>query len=199
MDARGNALLARGADGIEVFELRGSGPLLTKLVAPRTGETDVAVRFSVQSVPWASPLAGRPLWQFGDGESASGATVEHRYSSAGTYTVSVLQSDAAGGASTSAATLVVAPLMLANTRAPSVHGIARVGATLTCLPGTWVGRQPIRIAYAWLRGKRAIPAATRQRYRLQEADAGALVGCRVTAKNAARSLQATSQRVRVRG
>jgi hypothetical protein len=51
----------------------------------------------------ASPSGGTPgysfRWQFGDNDSATGATVQHRYSAAGTYTVTLSGTDAAGATS----------------------------------------------------------------------------------------------------
>jgi PKD repeat protein len=158
----------------------------------------VAVRFHVTPAPWGSALVGEAAWGFGDGASARGRRVAHTYRRTGTYTVSVTQSDAAGGTSTATATIVVGTATLANTRRPTVAGTARAGATLTCPSGSWSGAQPIRLRYAWLRGGKAMAGATGRRYRVRTRDGGSLLACRVTATNGARTRAATSRPVRVR-
>jgi PKD domain len=198
MDGAGNALVAWDGDGIQAVELRGSGPVLQTLTLPRDAQAHVPGRFSVRPVPWAAALYGQARWAFGDGGSATGTTVKHIYAAPGSYSVTVTQADASGSTSTSTATIVVAMLTLANIRAPIVRGIPRVGATLTCHPGTWAGKRPFRFTYMWLRGNHLIRHGTGQHYRLRQADAGALVACRVTAKNSQRSLHATSRPMRVR-
>jgi PKD domain len=198
MDGAGNALVAWDGDGIQAVELRGRGPVLQSLALPRDAQAHVPGRFSVRPVPWAAALSGQARWAFGDGGSATGTTVKHTYAAPGSYSVSVTQADASGSASTSTATIVVAPLTLANIRAPVVRGIPRVGATLTCLPGTWAGKRPFRFTYTWLHANHPIRRGTGQHYRLRQADVGALVACRVTAKNSQRSLHATSRPVRIR-
>jgi PKD repeat protein len=146
--------------------------------------------------PWGSPLAGEPVWDFGDGGSARGKRVAHTYRHTGSYTVGVMQSDATGAGSGSTATIVVTRATLANGRRPVIVGRPRVGSTLTCLPGSWRGSQPIRFRYAWLRGGDRVGGASR--YRLRPSDAGSLLSCRVTATNGPQTLAATSRPVRVR-
>jgi hypothetical protein len=64
----------------------------------------------------------------------------------------------------------------------SLSGIAAVGQTLTCDPGTWSGSPTF--AYKWLRDGALIAGAGASSYALQEADAGAAVQCQVSATNA---------------
>src|SRR5207249_11548969 len=136
--------------------------------------------------PWASPLAGEPVWTFGDGGQATGSRVRHLYA-AGSYEVSVTQMDAAGGTSTSSGRITIAAATLANLVRPSIRGRPRVGATLTCLRGRWTGTPPIRYAYGWLRNAHALPAARRRTYRIRRRDAGSRLACRVVASNGSRS------------
>lgn len=84
---------------------------------------------------------------------------------------------------------------LVNTRRPAIGGTARVGRTLTCMRGDWAGTIPISYVYTWLRNGHVRGHSAR--YRVRRADAGAGLTCRVTATNPARSLTATSRRVRV--
>ena len=86
---------------------------------------------------------------------------------------------------------------LANARRPAIRGRPRVGRALTCDRGVWDGTVPIKYAYQWRRNGATVRAATRPTYRLRRRDAGALLACRVTATNPARTLTATSPPVRV--
>jgi hypothetical protein len=183
---------------VDAAELDPAGPVLAGLTVPARGAARVAVAFAVEPAPWAAPLAGQPLWSFGDGSSATGARVSHAYRQAGRFGVSVTQADAAGGAASATATITIAAPTLRNIVRPSIRGRPRVGATLVCLHGRWSGTPPIRYAYRWLRARTAIPGATSERYRVRRRDVGALLACRLTARNAAGSKTATSQAVRVR-
>jgi len=197
-DAAGNGLAAWGSsDGVQASDLRANGPLLEDFTVPSSDTARTPVHLRVEPVPWVSPLEGAPQWRFGDGGSATGSAVVHVYDVPGTYTVTVGQTDRSGKRATATATIVVTKPTLANTRRPSIRGLRRIGATLTCTQGSWAGTAPIRYAYAWLRGTARIRGATHDRYVLQSRDSGALVACRVTASNAAGSRRATSKRIRI--
>jgi PKD domain len=185
------------SDVIESSDLKPGGPVLAGLRLPAHAAAGIRARFAVTPAPWGSPLAGEPLWDFGDDSAAGGKSVAHTYRRAGTYTVTVSQSDATGAGSRSTATVTVTRATLANRRIPSIGGVPRVGATLTCLPGTWKGSEPISLRYAWLRGPARV--GTGARYRVGHGDAGSLLTCRVTATNGPRTRTATSRAVRVRG
>jgi hypothetical protein len=79
---------------------------------------------------------------------------------------------------------------------PTIAGVARVRHTLICQPGKWSGDEPITFSYRWLRNGH--PAGSRPRYRLRRSALGDSLRCRVTASNRFGSVQATSERVRVR-
>jgi PKD domain len=201
MDESGNAVAAWEREignrfTIEISDLEAGGPVLAQLEVPERAAAGVTARFHVTPSAWGSPLVGEPVWDFGDGGSARGARVTHTYRRTGSYRVAVTQSDAAGGSSGSTATIVVGRATLANRRRPAIVGVPRVGATLTCLSGSWRGSQPIRFRYAWLRGGSQVGSGSR--YRVRTSDAGALVSCRVTATNGARTVAAVSRRVRIR-
>jgi hypothetical protein len=76
-----------------------------------------------------------------------------------------------------------------NTSQPLVGGSVFVGGVATVEPGTWVGRQPITFAYAWLRCNNAggecvgIAGATGRSYRLTPEDVGRRIRVNVTARN----------------
>jgi hypothetical protein len=74
--------------------------VLTAVTVPTTARVGTTASFALARRPWASPLAGAPLWHFGDGKTATGTHVTHAYQAAGTFTVTVSQSDLSGGKST---------------------------------------------------------------------------------------------------
>jgi hypothetical protein len=85
-----------------------------------------------------------------------------------------------------------------NARLPTVRGTPVVGRSLTCRPGAWLGDTPIRFTYRWLRGRRVLRGAVGSSRRLQRADRGRDLACRVWAANAAGAAAATSRAVHVR-
>jgi PKD domain len=181
---------------VEGSDLVPAGPLLDHVAVPSSGTVRVPVRFSVNPVPWASPLLGGPVWQFGDGSSATGQAVTHVYVKPGNYTVSVAQADATGSSTASGPIGVVAPTLTSLSQ-PSIRGVAEVGRTPLCLTGIWTGTAPIRYRYSWLRKHTAIPGATRRRYTLRQDDARTSIACRVTAKNLAGTMSKLSRPVLV--
>ena len=116
-------------------------PLLTAVRIPaRAAARPVA--FAVRPAAWSAPLVGAPAWRFGDGATASGPSVAHTAAARGAFTVTVNQSDAAGGVS--ARTARVKVVAVADVVRPSIAGSANVGSTLTCRKGTWRGVTPIQ-------------------------------------------------------
>lgn len=70
------------------------GPELRNLTAPPSATAGQQVDMSVNPVDaWSAVTVS---WDFGDGQSASGAAVKHTYSSGGDYTVTITGTDAAG-------------------------------------------------------------------------------------------------------
>lgn len=92
---------------VEAADLRAGGPFLTQIVIPARARVGASALFSVVPVPWAVPLVGKPVWHFGDGKSVAAFRVKRAYAKAGRYTVTISASDAAGGTSTTSATIVV--------------------------------------------------------------------------------------------
>ena len=176
-----------------------TGPLLTGVSVPPNGTSHLPVTLAAVPVPWTSPLAGPPTWSFGDGGTATGVRVSHVYAVPGDYTVTVRQADAAGGSATASEPIAIGSPTLRNTQPPSVVGARRIGATLRCTRDRWAGTAPIHFVYGWLRDGRAIPGAGARRYRARRVDGGALVSCRIEARNTAGVRAATSKALRVRG
>ncbi|MEI5672246.1 MULTISPECIES: carboxypeptidase-like regulatory domain-containing protein [unclassified Nocardioides] len=75
-----------------------------------------------------------------------------------------------------------APAKLTPAR-PVVRGKARVGRTLRARPGTW-RPAPVRLTYAWFRGAKRIPGATKATYRVTRKDVGKRISVRVTGRKA---------------
>jgi PKD domain len=108
-DARNHALalLDEPESNVFVYDLGGSGPIITSLITPSRAIAHRRARFSVGAFPWDSPLRGKPRWSFGDGGSAKGTIVSHTYVRPRRYSVSVTARDAAGGVTTASATVLV--------------------------------------------------------------------------------------------
>jgi hypothetical protein len=88
-----------------------------------------------------------------------------------------------------------------NTVAPAVTGTPKVGQTLTVSNGTWTGT-PTSYSYRWQRCSTSsscvsIAGATKQTYKLVNADAGRTVRAVVTATNADGSSTANSNQTSV--
>jgi hypothetical protein len=203
LDATGTAVATWNRNSspqvvVETADLAGTGPVLEHLTVPKRAIVGARARFSVRPVPWSSPLAGAPVWRFGDGTSATGVLAAHVYMRAGRHSVSVSQADVAGGVSTSTSSVMVIGARVRNRRPPSVRGTPRVGNTLTCLRGVWTGSPPIRYAFTWRRDGTPIPGATRARYWLARRDAGSLIACEVEARNLAGSTHAISSAIKVK-
>jgi len=106
---------------------------------------------------------------------------------AGTSISCVVTATGLGGSTSavSAAVVVGGTSLVAgpvNVTAPSVSGVAEIGGTLVCDPGTWTG---VALTYSrqWHRDGAAIPAATAATYAVVAADAGATLTCVVSATN----------------
>jgi hypothetical protein len=78
----------------------------------------------------------------------------------------------------------------ANTAPPTISGTASVGSTLASTTGTWVGDAPITYQYQWQRcdkngnACKNIGGATKDTYKVADADANSTIRLKVTAKNA---------------
>lgn len=112
VDSHGHALVAwsvPSAAGIEMSELTPNGPVLGKLHVPKRGTRGVPITVRVTPAPWGSPLRGAPIWRFGDGTGAKGASVRHVFRRSGSFDVSVAEVDDAGGKTTTSRRVTVRP------------------------------------------------------------------------------------------
>ncbi len=81
----------------------------------------------------------------------------------------------------------------ANSQAPQITGIARVGQILSVSPGIWSGGTDApSYGYQWMRDGSEISGATAASYFLTAADVGAMLAVRVTARNIAGSTPAVA-------
>jgi hypothetical protein len=103
-DRAGNAAIAWyspvGTDLIvRAASYDATSPELRNLRAPARGFARQRLSFSVDPFDTWS-LTGQPVWNFGDGKTASGPTVTHTFVRRGTYTVTVTQADAVANETT---------------------------------------------------------------------------------------------------
>ena len=68
--------------------------------------------------------------------------------------------------------------VLSATPVPTISGTAKVGKTLTAVPGTWAPAT-VKLSYQWLRDGAAIKGATSSTYTLVKADKGARLTVKV--------------------
>lgn len=111
-DAAGNAVAiwnatAEAVTRLDAVVLDVTPPVLKKVAVPRTAPGGRRVRFTVAASDLWSALAGRPLWQFGDGTSGHGFTLQHVFRRPASYRVRVTAVDQAGNAASLAATVRV--------------------------------------------------------------------------------------------
>ena len=74
-----------------------TAPAITSATVPATATTGQPVALTaVASDAWSGLAAGQPSWSFGDGATGAGASVNHTYAKAGTYTVTIGATDGVG-------------------------------------------------------------------------------------------------------
>jgi hypothetical protein len=197
LDGSSRAVAAWSRGGaVEAADLTASGPVLLGVAVPTAAAAERPVSFSARPAAWAAPLAGQPVWRFGDGASRIGPAVAHTYAAPAQRTVTVTQADATGAISTATRTISVRAVL--NTAKPSIAGTPAVGSTLTCRLGSWTGVTPIAYTVRWSRNGQPIPNAPTQLYVVRSEDAGTDVLCRVKATNSLGSNQTASAAVRIR-
>ncbi len=118
-DDEGNAALVwRSYAGAVIGRIGDdSGPRLNSLFIATTAIEDIATSFHVEPADSWSAL-GTTSWQFGDGDSATGADVDHAYADPGTYTVTVSSADTRGKTTSLTQALTVTAAEVTTTTRP---------------------------------------------------------------------------------
>jgi hypothetical protein len=78
---------------------------------------------------------------------------------------------------------------------PKITGKAKVGATLTCVRGTWRGSS--HFVTQWLNKGIPIVSATKSRFKVSRSLAHAVLACEITARNTVGFTTKTSRSVRI--
>ena len=85
-----------------------AGPVLNNVSIPAEGTVGQPLTFSVSPLD-AWLVGGETSWSFGDGASASGASVTHTYTVAGTYEVTIHSADTLGNITSTSGKVTIAP------------------------------------------------------------------------------------------
>ncbi|MFN8105043.1 MAG: PKD domain-containing protein [Acidimicrobiia bacterium] len=96
-------------------------------VTPNGGEAPLAVNVDGSTSSDPDGTIADWAWDFGDGNTATGATASNTYATAGTYTITLVVTDDHGGTDTTTATVTVVPANVAPTASLTVtpdNGIA---------------------------------------------------------------------------
>lgn len=128
VDGDGDALFVGSDTRVVAVADDTAGPRLRNLSVPGTAAVGAAVGFSVSPLDAWSAL-GATTWDFGDGATATGASVTHAFAAAGIRTVTVTSTDALNHATSKTASVHVTgagptttpsePPALAGTPAPA--------------------------------------------------------------------------------
>ncbi|HEY1687399.1 MAG TPA: PKD domain-containing protein [Solirubrobacteraceae bacterium] len=95
-----------GLDEVQATAFDDAGPLLSPAI-PATGTVGVPVSLSVSPLDVWSTVAATS-WSFGDGQSATGATVTHTYTASGIYTIGLQSADILGNVTAITAQISIA-------------------------------------------------------------------------------------------
>ncbi len=112
-------------------------------------------------------------------------------------TCQVTATNDAGSATSTSDALVVGSTAPAFTSATTLSGTVQAGQTVTCVAGATTGAPAPDLTYEWLRSGTPIAFETATTYDVVVSDAGAAIGCRTTATNAAGTAQSASATVTV--
>jgi hypothetical protein len=147
-------------DVIQSAALDGSAPQLGAVSIPGSGTAGEALAFSAAATDAFSGSASLS-WSFGDGTTASGATVTHAFAAPGTYEVTVTATDPAGNATGSSGTVAVAAGPASSAPSP---GATQPPAAEAPGPPPKArcpkGKRPHKVKVAKAKGKRKAKART---------------------------------------
>jgi hypothetical protein len=114
-DGQGDALVSWASEnGIQVASYVAHGPTLNDVSIPATGTVGQPLTFSVSPFDvWS--ILGETSWSFGDGASASSASVTHTYTAPGVYEVTLHSADTLGNVTSTSGTITITPAPHATT------------------------------------------------------------------------------------
>jgi heat shock protein HslJ len=143
-----------GTHGIQITPVVVVTPPTAVIYGPSLGETGQQLTFDgSQSKPGTSAIASYD-WDMGEGTVRSGPTVQHTYSTAGTYNVTLKVTDQAGESGTAQHSLQVTPVVEVTPPKAAIEGppTAFVGDSVTfSAAGSQQGTGSIT-GYAWQSG-----------------------------------------------
>ncbi|KQQ20682.1 hypothetical protein ASF48_08735 [Rathayibacter sp. Leaf299] len=165
-----------------------SGGALTAATPTVTGTAKVGSTLTANTGTWGpAPVTFSYQWK-ADGVALSGATAGTYTPSSATLgkkitvTVTGSKTGYTGSSRTSAATAaVVAGTLTAVT--PTITGTAKVGSTLTAVPGAW-GPAPVAFTYQWKANGTALSGATGSTYQPSAATLGKTITVTVSGTKA---------------
>jgi hypothetical protein len=147
-DGAGDAVAVWPVAGtVQAAAADGAPPVLGELTLPAAATAGQPASFATTAVDAWSGMPGGPLWSFGDGVGAAGATVMHAYDAPGLYPVTLVGIDAFGNVSRVSRELTVGPPATAA-QAPAQQlprGVAPALRRVAVLP---TRLQPLRPAAA---------------------------------------------------
>ena len=136
-----------------------AGPQLHGVSIPVSGTAGLPLSFSISPLDVWSPIASTN-WSFGDGQSATGASVTHAYSNPGSYTVTASSADTLANATSTAENITITlpqPTITvpALTNVSQTHRIWREGNGKASLARHPSRRPPVGTTFIFTLNKRA--------------------------------------------
>jgi hypothetical protein len=124
LDEQGDAVLAypegpTQTGGVDITVFDASAPQMT-VAGPSTVLVKTGASFRGSVTDAFSPFATK--WSFGDGGSATGASVSHTFTRTGRFTVTLTATDTAGNATSKSLTVTVTALPLPRCVVPKLKG-----------------------------------------------------------------------------
>jgi uncharacterized repeat protein (TIGR01451 family) len=163
------------------------GDLAATPVPTITGTAKVDVALTAHPGTWDDGVELAYQW-YADGDAVDGATAATYTPGPGklgaliTVKVTGTRAGYAVVTKTSDPTAAVAAGDLATTPEPTVSGAAKVGATVTAVPGSW--DDGVSLAYAWFAGNEPLAGATGATYVATPADLGKRLRVEITGSKA---------------
>ena len=114
-----------------------SSPTASFTASPTSGEASLDVNFDASSSSDSDGSIASYVWSFGDGGSSSGATANHTYDSAGTFTVQLTVTDDDGASATATRTIQVSNSTPGSNQPPTAGFWASKGS----------GRPPLEVDF----------------------------------------------------